>query len=243
MNRADHILSSLNVNPDVYIMVSDNIMHEVWGREWLASFMNCARKSGVTIVSRQVYDYLLHSKNYILEEVSLVVLDNLREPYLFSRSCVPVRPIKYFSKSGTSLSLAVQIVALLNATRIFLYGCDLGWHSTGKKSHFDPNHYFSSYQARIPSGFIQNHRMLLIHSYLKFLCENYSIKVINASPGTLIPYYPVHGFPPDYKLLLPAKKYLGVRQIFSLLIASYDESLSLIKRNCISCLKYFKSRF
>ena len=121
MNRVDRFLEKHNLTLDYYIFVTDNIENPIWGNDWFSSLKNSSEKSKNVIISKAVFD-LLKNKHPDFQE-NFTVLECLKEPKVYSKNSV-VYPKDYFTKTGTSINLVLQVALLMNPNEIHLYGAD-----------------------------------------------------------------------------------------------------------------------
>ncbi|WP_456296404.1 hypothetical protein M1D72_20975 [Vibrio sp. AK197] len=191
MNRIDSFILQNDLYLKVYIFVTDNIENKNWGEDWFNSLFICSERSEFTLISKEVYKYLLESdsaQSKVILSRNIIVINCLKEPKLYSKNAV-IYPDEYYTKSGTSLNLASQIALSIGVKNIEYCGVDLGWKTTSKSKQNDPNHYSSSYFARIKSGYIENCRMHHVHDRLSILYKNKGISVKNFSPLSIVEVY------------------------------------------------------
>lgn len=241
MNRIDSFVMDRGLQLDAYIFVTDNIENEEWGSEWLGSLENGTKHSKLTIISSEVYEYLKASnfpESHTILSANLVVLSCIKEPRLYLPNSV-VEPTAYFTKSGTSINLAVQISMLGNPQQLNFFGVDLGWVSTSKIKQSDPNHYHSSYFARINSGFFENARMHLVHDRLASIFKKRKIMVRNFSPRTIVDCYDQYGFDGD---LVKSKNGSLNKVVYRNLLVLWDEVTMDLKRIIVRVLRLLKLR-
>ena len=236
MNRIDKFIIDKELSLYVYIFVTDNIENLTWGEDWFSSLLKCSELSKYTIISKPVLEHLLlekkeDSKSFFTNNI--IVLDCLIEPILFSKRAVS-KPSSKFTKTGTSLNLAVQIAMCLSVKSINFFGVDLGWKKTSSSKHSDPNHYHTNYQARIDSGFIENCRMHSVHDRMYFLLKSENITVKNYSPKTIVEVYDVYDF--DGRKINEATININ-RIIGRYLVVVWSESKNLFKKFIVNLLR------
>ena len=242
MNRIDSFLDDHNVKLSIYIFITDNIANKEWGNEWYSSLHNGFKISKKTIISDEVYQFLLNDKRDTSKEIlnsDLYVVNCLKEPRLYMLNSV-VYTSRYFTKSGTSINFASQIALLFNPNEINFYGVDLGWKTTSKEKQNDPNHYHGNYFARINSGYYENARMHHVHDVLAKIFKQRNIEVKNFSPRTIVECYDLYDL--QTKELVKEKKILYSHIFERHLLTFIDETKNDLKRSVLKLLKIFGIR-
>jgi|GEM_PF-6238536 hypothetical protein len=240
MNRIDTFIQDHNLKLSLYIYITDNIMNKEWGNEWYSSLYNGFKISKSTIISNQVYQFLLKDNRAESKEIlssDLYVVNCLKEPRLYMSNAI-VEPKSYFTKTGTSINFASQIALLFNPKEINFYGVDLGWKTTSKEKQNDPNHYHSNYFARINSGYYENARMHHVHDVLAKIFKQRKIEIKNFSPRTIVECYDVYDL--ETKKLVKNKE-INNKNIFERHTLTFiDETKNDLKRIIIKVLKVLK---
>ena len=229
MNRIDKFLYLRNIKLDHYIFVSDNIKNKEWGEEWFSSLKMCAKKTKNIYISNEVFKKLKDSYPNYLKTIKCNVLNCLKEPKIYS-SKASIYPSNYFTKTGTSMNLALQMAMLMNPSEIHLYGADLGWRMTSKRKQLDPNHYNKNYHARISSGFFENIRMHYIHDSLLKIFNSRNIRIKNFSPKSIISCYDIYDF---YGNKIKRQRNFLLIKYLRKIFLFYDEIIREIKRTLL----------
>jgi hypothetical protein len=238
MNRIDHFVNEHDIELSYYIFITDNIENEEWGDDWFKSLYTGFKASKTTIISNDVYVFLLGDEREESSEIlaaPLYVVMCIKEPRLYMPSSV-IFPHTFFTKSGTSLNFASQLAMLLRPKELHFYGVDLGWKTTSSVKQNDPNHYHTNYFARINSGFYENARMHHVHDKLIKLFHSQSIVVKNFSPRTIVECYDVYDI--NTKKLTSEGFISKGNALVRLSLTFYDETRNDFKRLVVKILKF-----
>jgi len=237
MNRIDAFINDHNIELSLYIFITDNIANAEWGDEWYSSLYNGFKISKETIISDEVYQFLLNDDRETTKEIlnsNLYVVNCIREPRLYMLNAI-VEPIDYFTKSGTSINFASQVALLFSPKEIDFYGVDLGWKTTSKEKQHDPNHYHGNYFARINSGYYENARMHHAHDMLAKIFYKQNIYVKNFSPRTIVECYDVYDLHTNKKT---KSKMINSSNIYKRwALTFFDETKNDLKRSIIKIMK------
>ena len=185
MNRISLLYKRVKWRPTYYIYCSDNIRNKNWGDDWKRS------------VDEAVADPKTHSflwDAYVdrinLNDVSPTIINNITEFPENSSGFFSPSPQQFISKSATTLNVAYQLAFLMGFSEIVLLGTDLNWQSTSG-GDIDPNHFDSSYGAKIPDGPLERIKMRRGHIAAKSVLGNNGIQIFNATAGTLLDVFPL----------------------------------------------------
>jgi len=240
MNRIDSFIQDHNIKLFIYIFITDNIANKEWGNEWYSSLYNGSQVSEKTIISKEVYQFLLNDSRKTTQEIlssELYVVNCIKEPRLYMFNSV-VYPKEYFTKSGTSINFASQIALLFKPEKINFYGVDLGWKTTSSEKQYDPNHYHSNYFARINSGYYENARMHHVHDMLYKIFEKNNIKIKNFSPRTIVECYDVYDL--ETNKLVKNKEIIKNNILKRHLLTLIDEMKNDLKRMIVKFLIFMR---
>ncbi len=198
MNRVSLIYPFTAWRPTYYLYTADNINNKIWGEKWQRSVNEAvSHPETISFVWRIFADKIASNPN-------IVWLDSVTELDIAEEGTFSTNAAQWISKTGTSMNVAFQLAYFLGFEKVFLLGCDLNWKTT-TGTHEDPNHFDSSYSARIPDGERERLRMRRTHNYAHRFFQEAGKEVYNATRATLLDVYPLV----DFKNVAKDKQWRG----------------------------------
>lgn len=197
MNRISLIYRKhKNWRPTYYLFSSTNVNNTSWGEEWLSSVRSAIIEKNTTSFIAAVFKARIDPKEELdvnwFESVSETRPGSMGEVSADSFSTDIVERV---DKSGTSMSMALQLAYHMGFSEIIFLGADLGW-TKDLGSQDDPNHFDKSYRADISNPYKANFQMRNIHKLAgsKFRSLKPNVKLYNASKCTVLDTYPIIDF-------------------------------------------------
>lgn len=198
MNRISLIYRHTDWRPDYYLYTADNINNKNWGDKWKASVNEAVSNPETTSFVWRMFS------DKVEDNPGILWLDNVTELDIAMEGTFSTNIAQWISKTGTSMNVALQLAYYMGFDQVFLLGCDLNWKTTtGLKG--DPNHFDSSYSARIPDGERERLRMKRTHEYAYSFFRSAGREVYNATVDTLLDVYPLV----DYETVANDKNWRG----------------------------------
>lgn len=191
MNRISMLYSRTSWRPTYYVYMSDNVLNPEWGKQWTKSVNEAVRERGTTSFIWKHYIDSIERQNL---SNRVVEVQSITEGEIGDLNTFSTNASQWISKSSTTMNAALQLAYYMGFSQIFLIGIDLNWTTTDSKKG-DPNHFDTSYSARIADGEAERKRMRDAHKFAYgFFKESGNRQIYNASVSTLVDVYPLVDF-------------------------------------------------
>ncbi len=195
MNRIPLIYSRTKWRPKYYVYCSTNVEDPRWGDAWTESVqIACQAPQVVPFIWSKFRDRIFPSGDFgsvewfdtVTELGKGIKPGGLETPWgQFS-----LDPVKYLDKSGTTMSVALQMAAYMGFAQIFIVGADMNWKNSDGTGD-DPNHFDPTYTANIDNGLRDRICSRKTHAYAYKMMSRKGIQVFNATVSTFLDVYPL----------------------------------------------------
>jgi len=193
MNRISIIYNQTEWRPSFFVCTTTNVEDELWKKDILTSV-----ELGIPIfIWDRLKEHFVGRNNIIEMECSNGMEVTEDPPIDWWSNDIEVGVTKY----GTSMIVALQIVAYLGFEKIYIIGADLGFkqHIIQKILYrlnmqtlghlFDQNHFAGNYGTPGATPEILNSNMIGAHKLAKKACSVLGVDVFNASIGGNLEIY------------------------------------------------------